>query len=160
MNTTLRTALEIGNIFAIPLGDGTFAIGQVLAHEQGMLGAISCAFYGLRYKAIPSLDALPMLDETLLIASHFTGKDRLVGSHWTILGKLEPILSTDVYPYESQRVMGWAGAKMIGTAILEEFLQAYWGLAHWDNWGDPNYLDGVLLPGNKRPRSARTKNDL
>lgn len=36
-----------GDVFAVPLGDGSYALGQILSYEPEALNSVGCAFYGL-----------------------------------------------------------------------------------------------------------------
>jgi hypothetical protein len=38
---------------------------------------------------------------------------------------------------------------------MRQFLLAYRGLADWDDFHDPHYLNALLLPGKRPPRTAR-----
>jgi len=40
---------------------------------------------------------------------------------------------------------------VIGSAIVNEFLNAYYALQPWDDWKDPHYLDSLLVSPDKKP---------
>jgi len=48
--------------------------------------------------------------------------------------------------------------KIVGSANIAEFLNAYYGLVPWDDWADPNYLDKLLISPDKKPKNIIFKN--
>ncbi len=53
------------------------------------------------------------------------------------------------------------GINTEGSAIIDDFIKAYFSLAPWDDWYDPEYLDKLLISPDKNLKisSIRT-NDL
>ena len=47
------------------------------------------------------------------------------------------------------------GAKVVGSANVGALCDAFYGLARWDDWKDPEYLDKLLLSPEKKPRGVR-----
>jgi hypothetical protein len=144
----------VGSVFLIPLSDGGQAVGQVTAYEPAMLNSVSCILTSLRTWA-PGVS----IPESSVIASLFTTYDLLTNGRWEILGNAAiPITQADL-PYERLRSAGWVGAKMTGSRNVEAFVNAWFGLAPWDDWADPNYLDRLLFRGVGRPATATFKED-
>jgi hypothetical protein len=54
-------------------------------------------------------------------------------------------------PYERLRAQGFVGAKVRGSAVVEEFVNAFYGLMPWDDWYVPDYLDDFLVSPDKKP---------
>jgi hypothetical protein len=46
---------------------------------------------------------------------------------------------------------GFVGASVHGSGILNEFVNAFYGLTPWDDWHDPYYLDHLLVSPEKKP---------
>jgi regulator of RNase E activity RraB len=63
-------------------------------------------------------------------------------------------------PYEHLRSNGFVGAKIIGSGIVNRFLNAYYGFEAWDDWHDPNYLDTLLISPTKRPKHPILKKSM
>jgi hypothetical protein len=55
------------------------------------------------------------------------------------------------FPYEHLRKSGWVGAKIRGAGVVEEFINAFYGLLPWDSRYDPEYFDKLLISPAKRP---------
>ena len=60
-------------------------------------------------------------------------------------------------PYEQFRNEEWVGVKIVGSSIIRNLLLAFRGFALWDDFADPLYLNGLLLPGVNPPSCARYK---
>lgn len=146
-----RQRPEAGDIFGVPLPNGALCVGQVLARERQALNSIGCAFYCAAVRAGDSLAGIPELLRQRPIAILLTTPDLLNKGHWPILGRHAIQISIQEIPYERFRSKAWVGAKINGSGIVEDFLAAFFGLAPWDEYKDPNYLDGLLLPGRLRP---------
>ncbi len=141
-----------GDVFAVPLIDGSYAVGQMLGHEPQALNSFGCAFYDLRSTGAPALPAA--LPQDKLIAILLTTPDLLKRGYWPIVGQLPITTPVAVRPYEKYREKRWVGAKIIGSANVEALLNGFYGLAPWDDYADPEYLDGLLLDRALRPKNV------
>ena len=63
-----RQRPKAGDIFAVPLNDGTHALGQVLGAEPDALNSLACAFYDLRVPDPASAPLPGSLPQDKLIA--------------------------------------------------------------------------------------------
>ena len=50
------------------------------------------------------------------------------------------------------------GINTEGSAIIDDFIKAYFSLAPWDDWHDPEYLDKLLISLDKKPENLIYKN--
>ena len=60
--------------------------------------------------------------------------------------------AASAHPCEPLRASGFIGATITGSGIVDDFVNAFHGLAPWDDWHDPRYLDTLLLDPSKKPR--------
>lgn len=141
-----------GDVFAVRLDDGSYALGQMLGHEPQALNSFGCAFYDLRSTGVPVLP--PALPQDKLIAVLLITPDLLKRGHWPIVGQQPITTPLSVRPYEKYREKRWVGAKIIGSANVAALLNAFYGLALWDKFHDPNYLDGLLLDPALKPKNV------
>lgn len=155
--TTRRKTWDVGNIFAIPLGDGTFGVGHVVGREAEVLNSVTVALYRTRLAGgeLSGRTSVPPLDD--LLAVQFTTKDLLTRRIWKVLANVPVDLPGNLFPYEDTRANGWVGAKMIGSGILVRFLRSYHGLDCWDQMHDPDYFDKLLVTKECRPARPRLK---
>ena len=146
-----RQTWKVGDLFKIPLADGSASLGHVVAQERDMLNSVTCAFYDLKVPENCPPQTLPPPSDEALIACLFTTQDLLCNGVWTVIGNSSPRISREHLPYENCRRNGWVGAKMRGSGIVRRFLDAYYRLAPWDDWADSKYLDAFLIDPSKRP---------
>jgi hypothetical protein len=146
-----RKKWETGNLFAVPLADGSYALAQVVGREKAVLNSVTCAFYRTRVRAqaLSSLQGVP--DQSELIAVQFTTKDLLTSGVWEVLGNYAVTLPRDLLPHEDKRSQGWVGATVVGSGIMAHFLNAFFGLEPWNQMKEPNYFDRLLLRPSLRP---------
>jgi hypothetical protein len=45
----------------------------------------------------------------------------------------------------------FVGARITGSGIMMEFLDAFYALRAWDDYADPAYFDKLLLTHDKKP---------
>lgn len=149
-----RKTWDVGNLFAVPLADGSYGLGQVVGREENMLNSISCAFYRTRVSAsdLASVGGVP--DESELIAVQFTTKDLLTKRVWRVLGAYPVELPHHLFPHEDRRGQNWIGAEMVGSGSMVNLLNAYFGLAPWNVMFEEDYFDQLLAPGVRRPPTA------
>jgi hypothetical protein len=119
---------------------------------------VTCAFYDAKAPS-SNADPLPHCDSKQLVACLFTTHDLLDNGTWPVIGFSDPTMPPQFLPFEDTRERGWVGAKVYGSGIVMEFLNAYFGLAMWDDWADPSYLDKLLIHPSKKPANVRLKKD-
>ena len=134
-----------GDIFGVPLPDGSMALGQVLGCEREALNSVGCALFGDRFTGAAEF-VLGKPIAVLLVTPDLLNK-----GIWPILQSRELQVPAEGRPYERFRAQSWVGVNVTGSANAAELLAAYHGLAPWDDWHDPQYLDKLLLPGVQRP---------
>jgi len=147
-----RQNWKVGDLFKIPLGDGSASLGHIVAQERQMLNSVTCAFYEVKVPDTCPPDAPPLPNDSTLIACVFTTHDLLRNGVWPLIGHTSPQLPRKYLPHEDCRRSGWVGATMHGSGIVRQFLDAYYRLAPWDDWADPKYLDSFLIDPSKRPK--------
>lgn len=151
-----RQQWEIGDVFTVPTVDGQLALGQIVGREPSVLNSVTVALFDQRYAPSPSI--VPMdLSEARAFSVLFTTHDLLDSGVWRVVGTKPVAIPRAQLPYESTRATGFVGAKVTGSAIVRELINAFFGLVPWDDWKDPNYLDGLLRPTRKRPANAMLK---
>lgn len=146
-----RRKWKVGDLFKVPLVDGTASLGHIIAQEHQMMNSVTCAFYDIKVPDACPLGESPSPQEQALISCIFTTHDLLSKGVWPIIGYMSPQLPRKYLPCEECRKRGWVGAKMYGSGIVREFLNAFYHLAPWDDWADPHYLDQLLIDPRKRP---------
>ena len=142
---------NIGDVFAIELNDHKFVVGQVVGHEVDALNSVSAAFFDSRFDSLPGAQAIQELNVEKIFSVLFVTPDLLGTGRWKIIGNHAVNIPKNWMPYEHLRSKRFVGADVFGSAIVEEFLNAYYALVPWDDWKDPNYLDGLLISANKKP---------
>ncbi len=150
MGKRSRQKWKVADIFLVPLKDGTFCPGQVVGREADVLNSVSIALAETRVREAE--DARDMaLDDADIFAILFATRDLLDSGRWKVVGSAAIAIRSDEMPYEGLRSTGFVGAKVRGSAIIEEFASAFFGLCPWDDWKDPHYLDGLLRSPDKKP---------
>jgi len=141
---------KIGDVFKVPLEDGSFVSGQIVEIQKEVLNSITCAFFDSRTDTLPGTD----LEKHKLISVQFVTKDLFNSGKWERIENNKVTLSTKLLPYRETKKKGWVGAKVIGSGIIEMFLNAFYGLRPWDEMKDSEYYQKLLLPGVERAVSA------
>ena len=124
-----------------------WSTGQVL--DQILPNVITCAFFDDRVED-PNQWNRRLPSERLISVVSVT-RERLDSGDWRVVGTGPIMVERRLWPNEQFRDKGWIGAKVYDASILEEFLDAFHGLAPWDDWKEPDYLDRLLLFPGKKP---------
>ena len=145
-----RQTWKIGDVFLVALKDDSHAVGQIVAQERAILNSVSCAFFATRAEEndFASMDPMPL---EKLIAVLLVTRDLLDNGVWQVVAQRPVTLPRELLPYERLREAGFIGAKVRGSGIVNEFLNAFFGLSPWDDWHDPAYLDEFLISPDKKP---------
>jgi hypothetical protein len=145
-----RQRLRAGDLFVIDVGDQHLSSGQVLELVPEALNSVGVVLW----KPQPRSDHVRPCAGERPFAVLLTTPDLLTNGSWPIHGTAAPLVPCEQRPYEVFRSCGWVGAKVTGSGVVHELLEASIGLKPWDDWADPRYLDGLLYPGQPRPMEA------
>lgn len=137
-----------GDIFIIPLEDGSFSVGQIL--DTQMTNVVRCALFSSRINDFSDLTEQHFAKEKL-ISLVAASKEQLDYDVWKVVSKSNQCVPINEYPNEQFRSKGWVGSKIYDASIVEEFLNAFHKLVPWDDWADPNYLDALLIDEGLKP---------
>jgi len=140
-----------GDLFAVPLVDSTYALGQVI--DLQMPNVVRCAIYSARLSAGDFSRASAIHADATLISLVATTREHLDFGVWTALGSAPISVRRDQLPNERFRAAGWVGAKIHDASIVEEFCNAFHALLPWDDWADPDYLDRLLVSPSVKPKN-------
>ena len=147
-----RKAFGPGEVFLIPLIDGTFGVGQVLAKESVGIPSVSVGLFDWK---ITTFDPTKHhLSRDHAVSSLFVTPDLIEYGLWPIVGKKKIEIPRSLFPHEEKRRSGWVGADVIGSANVAKFMNSYFGLNAWNAMADPEYYDKLLLVGRARPDDA------
>lgn len=149
---------DIGDLFTIPLSDGTFCIGKVVGFEPKALNSAVCAFYAHRVNNIPNSNVELELNDEELISVLFATRDLLDSGDWRVFSHCTDKFFLDKYiNLSALRNNGFIGVKSIGSGLIIDLMNAYYILAPWNDYFDPNYLDSLLISPDKKPRNVMLK---
>ena len=149
MGRSKKIKWNFGDVFAIPLLNGKFAIGQVL--DLIMTNVIRCALFDEVIDDTKGVDLDVICNSTKLISLIASSREQLDYGVWEIIGNKKILIPKSKFPYEKLRDKGWVGATFHDAALVEDFLNAFHALSPWDDWHDPNYLDEYLIDKSKKP---------
>src|SRR5262249_42725884 len=101
----------VGDVFVIPLEDGTYAVGHIVGREAQAMTSITIALSDLRV-AKPEEARAP--DPANVFSVLFATRVSLDRWLWTVV-RNEPVrIPRAWFPYEDTRASGWVGAKITG----------------------------------------------
>ncbi len=168
MTKTRKTSLPpVGTILAVPLLDGSAALGQLAGaielDRSGSIAQIAVAFFACRLEpgAVLSLAVDLITDPTSPMMVVSPTDDMIRYGAWHAVGH-RPFRSYDNFDVARHLTpFGLNGASSTGFMTQGE-LECYWGIFPWDHYGDPKHIDKRLLPGHTvppYPRHARWRKD-
>lgn len=147
---------NIGDLFTIPLADGTYSIGRVVGYEPEALNSAVCAFYAHRVDVFPNMEL--NLSEDELISVLFVTRDLLDSGDWQVFSHCTSEFPLNKYiDLYTLRNEGFIGVCSIGSGIIIGLMNAYYKLDIWNKYYDPNYLDSLLISPDKKPKDVILK---
>ncbi len=148
-----RVPWEPGDLFGVPLADGSFGIVQAVdpwLPEGGVYAAVT----DQRAATFPSDTALA--PNTRVIALVEVVDNAFDRGWFPRIGPAAPLARRADFPNERFARSGYVGAKSYTGGIVADFLSAWHGLASWTAYKDPEYFDKLLVDGIERPPHAAT----
>lgn len=144
---------DIGDLFTIPLLDGSFCVGEVIGYEPEALNSAICAVYAYRINNIP--DKAPALSESELVSVQFVTRDALDSGLWEIFSHTSAKFPLDKYiDLEERRNKGFIGTTSCASRGIRQLMNAYYKLLPWDHFFDPHYFDKLLVSPDKKPKDV------
>jgi hypothetical protein len=142
-----------GDLFAVPLCDGTFGFAQAVAPVDTW--AVDFALLAIR----SSKPELPpeRLQRNDAVAVHATWRTVITGGHWCFTATNEILISPELCPNQRLIAAGQIGVSHSSWGLLEDFLSAYHGAFPWNLYPAFDF-DSFLLPGVTRPSLAMVLN--
>ena len=150
---------SIGDVFVIPTEDGKHVVGQLIGREAEVLNSVTVALFDERVDR-PEDAARAELPESKVFSVLFATRDLLDSGDWRVVTNRPVEIPRRWFPSEDKRASGFVGAKVIGSGIINEFVNAYFCLVPWDDWKDLNYLDNLLLSPEKKPKNVILKSTM
>src|SRR5262245_45253421 len=133
-----RQIPKVGDVFRVTLSDGRHTYGQVLSTTPALMNSATMAFFDSAYNStLPALENLALGRAHVVTLQHVT-RDLFNGGYWSRVGNREPELDAALHPIRG------VGARIIGSRIIADFLDAYHGLRSWTEMHDPNYYTKLL----------------
>lgn len=140
-----------GDFFLVPLLNSRYAVGQIVKPlEVGAMGSFSCVLF---FRSLQHPDDLPCgeISSGDAFAALLVTPDLLNGGRWIVQKAGRMIVPEERLPFAKMRADGFVGAKIRGSKLVEDFLNASFALIPWDDWHDPRYLDTFLISPEKKP---------
>ena len=144
-----------GDIFLVPLSDGTFSVGQVISNIFRSHDSVICAYLLTR---VENERIKPILDKDKTVAMLLTTCDLLDAGTWSIVGHEPPILNPNNFNLEHLSTGDFVGVDIIGSGVVMKFMEACFGLYPWDGFYKKNFLDSLLLSPDKKPKGVVCNN--
>jgi hypothetical protein len=145
------------DIFVIPLLDSKYAVGQIL--DQRIPNTLRIALFNEVLDTLETYDINHLGKFSHLIALLEVGEDQIRRKNWKIIGNKTSLIPRSIFPNEEYRSKNWVGSVTIDATVVDEFMNAFYALVPWDDWYDPEYLDGLLYDKNKKPLNLIYKNN-
>ncbi len=148
----MKQKFEIGNYFAIQLKDKTFSVGKIIAIEPDALNSIVIALFDTKIETKSNIKTtINSFSKKNIISIIFTTKDLLNKSNWKIIDIKKELNIGNLFNLKELRKKDFMDVKIIGSGIIEKFLNAYFKLGAWNEMKDPKYYDKLLILSNKKP---------
>ena len=153
MARSKRIQWEHGDVFAVPLADGSFGVVQAV-DQWTPEGGVYVAVTDQRAESVPTV---AVLDPNVRVIALMAVIDNAFDRGWfPRIGPAEPLVCRADFPNERFAQSGYVGAKSYTGGIVVAFLSAWYGLTPWTGYHDPEFFDKLLMSGVERPPHAAT----
>lgn len=143
-----RVKVKEGQLVAVPLVDGTFALGHVARHYYRQA---TVAHFAHRAESPAKLldgaqEAMKGQPVAVLAVTH----DEIYEGYWPVIGCVVP-----AYPESILDTKGTSYTASVSRGLMN----AWYGLEPWDGMADPRCHEKMLLPNTHVPPTVRYKHD-
>jgi hypothetical protein len=148
-----RIKWDYGDVFGVPLADGTFGLIQAIDHW--MPRWIYTAVTDGRITSLIATGAVTQPGK--LIALLAVDDAPLDFGGFPRVGRALPMARRRDFPNEAFGDSAYVGAKSYTGGIVAAFLSAWHKLAPWNVYKDEAYFDKLLISGVARPSNVLMK---
>lgn len=140
-----------GDVFSVPLSDGSYTLGQVLDKKY-----CTCALFEIRLATKSVIEPIDFSKLKPISILHLSVGDFLNNGNWEIIFYEKIMLNPN---NGSGGKMGEIGSVSYGgCGILTDLAEVYFGLYPWNTLYEEDYYDKMLLKTVSRPATARVLN--
>lgn len=143
---------QVGDYFGIPIQNESFAIGQILGRYDWI--GVACIISNIQTNKKTDLNKIEIPDNNIISAIFIT-EESLNKGFWPILlqGCVNRTVLEKYFPNIDKVENGdIVGITTEGSAIIDDFIQAYFGLKAWNDWYESDFLDKeILISPDKKP---------
>lgn len=153
-----RQKWQAADILTVPLQDESLVLGQVLRYTPEALNSALCAFFRDRLPAGTEQVPIGALSvDSVICVCHVT-RESLDRHFWKIISSSKDLAEAVLEAFDFLLPRDLVGTRILGSGILEKFLNAYHGLYPWDSMFEPDYFDKLLVsPSLKPPHAVLSK---
>ena len=142
-----KSKLNVGDIFLIPRRDGYWVVEQVLEQWLATIVCVGVFDFVVSEKSL-SDDFYP--SNELLLAMPSVSSIEIVKGFWPRSGNRDLIVNIEIAPHRRFAEANYAGASWQSGLIVEDFVNAYYGLGSCEPYpGRPGALKSMLLSKSK-----------
>jgi hypothetical protein len=153
MGRRKRIKWDYGDVFAVPLVDGTFGLVQTIDHW--LPHWIYTAITDGRIDSLPAADATAQPGK--LISLLAVDDDPFDFGGFSRMGHTSPMARKSDFSNESFAERGYVGAESYTGSVVAGLLSAWHKLAPWNICKDEMFFDKLLIAGLKRPTNVLLK---
>ena len=139
-----------GDVFAVPLKNGSFAIGQVL--DSRIINCLRCVFYCETIDNLDKIEIQKLCQKKDMISLVEVTREQLDYNVWKVIGNKPISIPLEKFPNEDFRNNEWIGSITYDAALAEDFLNAFYCQIPWNDWFNPNFLDEFLIDISLKPK--------
>ncbi len=150
-----RYTLEEGQIYAIPLSDSSYTVGQLVNHHQinSKVSEDTFAFFNYKLSIKDLTDTLDSLDLSNPFAI-VTSNSSPFSYEWRLIGSKSIAIK-----FEYKNHIGTLGLYKNRSTDPEVFLEPFFGLFPWDGYFKSDYLNKHILPNIKMRNDVKYLKD-
>jgi hypothetical protein len=138
---------SIGDVFGIPLLNGRLGLGQYVA-DGGAFGEAVCALADTTVASSDPVTAFPLGRVVSLVP---VTREALKFGDWPVLAHYPALDPGSFDVWKAWVAQKWLRVDVHNSLIVEDFMNAYHGLAPWDMYFDPEYFDRMLISETVKP---------
>lgn len=130
-----------GDLFAVPLVNGEWAVGQVI--EEWMPGVICVALFDTK---VESLKNVRDINLSVVVALPSVAMAEIADGDWPKIGIAPIEVNVDHAPHREFAGNKFIGAEWSSGSVIEDFANAYFGLRTWEPYkATPDRLRSMLI---------------
>jgi len=134
-----KVKYRVGDVFLIPSSRYGCYVGQVAVDIASEIGALFCFIFDKKVSHEDECEYLDLKCSDIISANLIT-PELIKHGVWKVCRNMPVPMHPALHELEIARRHGFVGSRVVGSGLVAEYLDTFYGVIDVNRWPDPKYV--------------------